>query len=280
MIKKLGLILFLLFSFLSSAKTILAQPVLNRYDLAYKTYQESLSDYRDTFGDYVLARSQYIRFGTLQAEKEARDKTIVFLEVRDQVVINYLNLLKIKLEESDGIDEARRIDLLAKIDDEIVWHSGHKDTISSALTLQELVQDSDAAADRFDSVSEVAYSTVTELSFGKIEVFFERFDKIFNGTRAKLDSIRQDSREDYQLSERQIQLVNRWIIETEARRSRAEELEIEVREDVEKKGFKGSGLRALKIYNETLGDFSIVVQHLREGGAFIQEIVRIIKTKD
>jgi hypothetical protein len=276
------LIIFIAFLllFFRNISIVRAQPVLGRFEVAYQKYQESVSTYRETYDEYVLARSQYIRFGTLQAEKEARDKTIAFLEARDQVVMDYLALPRIKLEEEIGIDETIKTDLLARIDDELVWYESHQDALSSALTLDELVSDSNEAQTRYKKTQEVAFSSVAEISFGKVVSFSDRFDEIFEFTKDKLNSIKSDTREEYQLSERQNELVDRWVLETETRKNRAEELSLDVRDKVTKKGFAGEINRSLSVYNEMLGGLSVVVNHLDEGGRFIQEILRIIKTKD
>lgn len=276
----LGYISFLVFLIgLVFAPTIYSQePEENEFRVAFSDYTLSIEEYREAHEEYVLARSQYLRFNTLQAKTNAREATLKMLQARDKVVIAYLAAFKAKLEETEGISDDKRGELNFRIDEEITWFSEHKELLPSAGTPEDLVDDSDEAKKRFLSREALFYEALSTISSGKVRDFRARLSDVFTAIGDKVNEIKEEDREGYSFSTRKLQLVDRWIFETENRISRSD-------------GKHDEALDLMSMISPLFGDnkgrYDKVLlklgesrQYLKEASSFLLEIVREIKTAE
>jgi len=75
------------------------------YERQYEEYQEKLKNYNSLHQDYILKRSQYLRFETLTSQEDAHNATVKMLQARDETVISYFLTLKIKLLDDENVPE-------------------------------------------------------------------------------------------------------------------------------------------------------------------------------
>lgn len=244
----------------------------------YREYTLSVERYKKAHENYVLARSQYLKFNTLQSKTNARNATLAMLEARDEVAISYLDALKAKLEETPGISVDALDALYFRIDEEVAWFSDHKARLSSAATPEDLVDDSDQARDRYKSITPLFYEILSTISSGKLESFRVRFAEVFNAIKDKVNEIREEEREGYSFSSNKLQIIDRWIFETENRVSRAEGKKIEAGQLMDEIGEKRKDNRS--IYERVLVKQGESLLYLKEASSFLKEMVREIKTAE
>lgn len=279
--KKLILLLSI-FVYLLLPGRIFAQD--QTYDQIFKEYRDSLESYDDAHGDYQLARSQYLKLGTLTAKNDAKEKTLKMLVARDEVVINYLNALKEKIKTADGITESKQSALTTEIGAELVWFQNHQADLVSAGSLEDLVADSLLAAERWEGTNgtmEISHRILAELSFGKVSDYQTRLDNSFGELLAKVEVIRAEEREEYKLNTRKIEIIDRWLFETEGRISRGS-----LKQESSLQNFGGfiqerSGVKldTLKVYNGIVSVLLVALQDFGEATLFMKEIVEEIKTE-
>lgn len=268
------LIIFFLLSLTVYNRSYGATP----FDNAYQEYSLEVEEYRKAHDEYVLARSQYLKFGTLTSTNNAKDAAIVMLQTRDDVVISYFKAVKEKAAETRGIPDATRDALNIRIDEETNWFSDHRGRLSSAGSLDDIVKDSDEASMRFESVEPLIYEALSDVASGKISRFRERLNETFSSVSTKVGEIREEERDKFAFSTRKLELIDRWIFETENRITRSEEKQAEAEAKIME--FSGEKKRNVPIYNEVLSTLAESQQYLNEASLFVKEIIREIKTAE
>jgi len=247
------------------------------YEIAYKDYQTQIEEYQSAHQDYILRRSQYLRFKTLQSQQDAQDATVKMMQERDDVIVSYLKTLKERLNETSGVSDIKKAGLNTRIDAEIGWFTDHKGRIPSAGSLDDLIKDNKKAKERFDKATPLFYEVLSVVSSGKITDFDERLKDVFGQLKSKVDEIKGEQRDEYKLTTLQLQNLDRWIFDADNRILRAEEKQVDADTAIET--FISQVNKTVLIYNTVVLRLSEAQQFLKESGSYMTEIVREIKTK-
>jgi DNA repair exonuclease SbcCD ATPase subunit len=280
--KKLPIFLFLMSSFVllnSYRSFVKAQSVeLSDFDKALQNYLQSVEVYKKEHADYVLAKSQYERFGTLSSQDAAFEETLQMLVARDQVIIDYLIALKERVLASIGLEENEITETVAKLDQDIGTFSDHKTKLPSAGSLDDLVADSKVAENEYSQIGPDIYEALSMPAYGLVTSYEERLENLHTGLKAKYEEISKEDREAYQLSSRKLQLIDKWLLESELRFVRSEEKRLEAKQLInELSTFK-------RVNSANYGNIITKVtesrQHLKEAVGFMNEILREIKTTE
>lgn len=248
------------------------------FNQAYAEYFGFIEQYNKAHDVYVLKRAQTLKFDSLKSKQEAFDATLVMLQMRDEVVISYLKVLRIRLNDGIGIPNAKKDGLFLRIDDEIEWFTYHRDNLTTTGSLDDLVSDSQIAAGRWPRIDPLAYEVMAVLSQGKITKFSERLNKIFDGTKNKLDTIRNDEREGYSFSSTKFQILDRWVFEADGKIVRSNDKQKEAEElisqivDIKKS--------AAPNYNLILSKLNESRLYMSETSGFIKEIIKQVKVEE
>ncbi|OGM12588.1 hypothetical protein A2V80_00035 [Candidatus Woesebacteria bacterium RBG_16_39_8b] len=248
------------------------------YDRLYQEYSLKVEEYRRSRDEYILARSQYLKFKTLTSQNTAKEKTIIFLQARDEVVVSYIKTVIEKLKETQGIPDATRDAVITRLNDEATWFSDHKGRVSAAGSLEDLVSDSDEAKKRYELIDPLLYEALSVLSSGRVNRYRERLDDTFASVKSKVTEIREEDREEYKFETRKLEIIDRWIFDTEGRIIRSQEKLVEA--DGLIAGFTSAKIRGASNYNEVLEVLGESQQYLKEASLFVKEIIREIKTED
>ena len=248
------------------------------FDRAYAEYTGFVEEYNKAHADYVLKRAQFLRFQSLKSRQDAFDATLSMLEKRDDVVISYLKVLRVKIREGIGIADATRDNIFFRIDQEILWYGEHRDNLSTSGSLEDLVADSKVAADRWLLIDPLVYEVMAVLAQGKITDFSGRLDGLFNAVKNKLEEIRNDEREGYSFSSGKFQVMDRWIFEADGKITRSKEKQNEA--DVLIAGMQEKLKQLLSGYNSIINKLTESQLYMNGANTFLKEIVRQIKTEE
>ncbi len=270
-----------IFAFLFT-KTSLAQKIETTdesLDEIYKEYRSKIEEYGRAHQEYLLKRSEYLRFKTLSAKESAINQTRDMLKARDEVVIYYIKYLRQNLKETESIDKATKERLLLLLEQEIEWFSQHRDFLNSVFSLEDLVRDSDKAKERFNSGEVLFYEVIVNIPNAKVSVFLDKTEETFNDVKQKTNEIREDTREGYSFSSKKFQILDKWLSESENLILRAEEAKFQVSSKVQ----SFSSLKDKKIrntYDEITSDLRKIQFYLKDAASFLNEVIREIKTAE
>ena len=248
------------------------------FDKTYQEYNLVLDEYKKLHTEYVLKRAQYLRFKTLKSKEESFDATLTMLQARDDVVVSYLLALKSRLSEATGVADGKRNALNIRINQKSGWFSEHREVLISAGTLGDLVKDSSEAKEEYVQVITLSYEVLATMSEGKIVDFNERLSTLFEAVEKKLGEIESEEREEYVLSTRKLQVIDRWMFDSENRFVRGEEKQVEAENTLSLfAGQKGSALEKFNRITSTLGEARLFY---KEVSTFLKEVIVEIKVAD
>jgi len=276
---------FALFLFLNSG-TVFAQEEMDTegseiptVTSVYADYTKIIDEYTKAHDDFIVKRAQYLRFKTLKSQEDAQASTLSMLQKRDDVVVSYLKVLQSRIEEAVGVTDSRRDALNFRINEEIQWFTEHKEILTSAASLSDLVRDSAKAKLRFYSVISLAYEVLANTSYGHIVDFQERVKDLQRNLKVKVEDIKSEERDEYKLSNNKLQVIDRWIFESDNRIVRGEErqngAEINI---IDLSGY--TGISVLGSYNQTLTKLGESQLYYKEASSFMREVIREIKVQD
>ncbi len=242
------------------------------YERVYQDYTYNFDIYRKANSEYESFRLQFLQYKTLTSQENAKEATVKMLLARDEVVKTYLTALRTKLSGTDGIMDDKRNSLYSQIDAEVLWFADHKDKIPSAGTLDDLVKDSDEAAQYYLEKEFLTYDTLVTISTGKIAFLREKQENTLSEIKAKVAEIRTNGDKD-------TTTLERWTLDTEARITRSREKELEALELL--RDLKGKqGKVNTSIYDQIIFKLSESLQYLKEANGYLKEIVNGIKFED
>lgn len=242
------------------------------YEELYTNYINTLDIYQKAHSEYQIAKNGYIKNPTIAAQAQAIEKTKTMLELRDETLITYLRALKQKLADTQGVATNDLNNFSAQIDLELAWLSTHKNSISSAGSLSDLVDDSDEAADRYSETTEVViYNTLNSVSLGKVVSFRNRERDVVGEIKDFLLIVKGNGDKD-------VSLIERWLIEIDDRFIRSNDKEVESSNLAA--AITSKSRDKLKEFNTAQTKAEEARQYLKEASFFLGEIVNNIKTAD
>ena len=248
------------------------------FDKAYEDYVAEIKDYQKAREEYLLRRSQFLRFQSLKSRQDAQEATVSFLEKRDNVVTSYLAVLQARIFEAIGVSDVRKEALNLRLSEEIGWFKDHRDTIPSAGTLDDLVKDSDEAKKRWESIGPLIYEALSTVSYGRIIDFANRTELLLGDAKSKLEEIKSDEREEYKFSNEKFEVLDRWIFETESRIVRSKEKMLDVENLISLMIKQKKDL--VRAHNEIIQVLGESQLFLKEANSFMKEIIREVKTAE
>lgn len=284
MFRKLVFFSFILLitSFFTASKVFSQEPPQEvtkvTFNQAYDEYMGFFEEYNNAHAEYVLKRSQYLKFQTLKSSQDAYAATLTMLEKRDDVAVSYLKVLMARLEEGIGILESKKDNLFYRINEEIDWYTNHKNNLSTTGSLDDLVSDSNLAANRWLRVDPLAYEIMSVLAQGKITNYDKRMDEILIEMKDKIELIRADEREGYTFSSDKFQIIDRWIFEADGKITRSKEKQIEADNMI--KTLFGSKKSSVITYNSIISKLTESQLFIKEANQFIKEIVKQVKIEE
>jgi hypothetical protein len=250
-------------------------PGETEFDKAYTQYSQKLEDYNKKHDAYVLARSNYLKFETLQSKTDAQGATLDLLQARDDVLLLYLNSLKVKLDEVVTPESSRASDLQLKIDEEVNWLNDHKSRLSSAGTLEDLVSDSDEEKARYQQVTQsLFYEILSNISYEKESSFQNREGDLLSFLKDRFNQIKGEQK----FGTTKLQTIDRWIFESEGRFQRSDEKQLEADKIITTAVEKKSNFAST--YEGVVSTLGQAQQYLKEASSFMKEVIREIKTAE
>jgi hypothetical protein len=272
MFRKFFLLTSLLVVF--GARSVSAQEF--NYARAYGDYVGKLGEYKTAHSEYLLAKSQYLQAKTLASQTKAEEATSRMLMARDESVSYYLIALKQRLVEAIGISQSDKDGLNLRIDSEKTWFDNHKNTVSGAGTLDDLVEDSNEASEHFTkNTVPLSYEVLSIISLGKGHAMRVDVSNVLSLIKTKVTEVRANNDKD-------LTIIDRWVQETENKITRSLDKEIEGQtlifslQNLDKNAY-GRKNDPVGLYNEILADSQDGYQLLKEAVSFMNEVVRAIK---
>lgn len=272
MIKRLPLVFISILLLFFSLVFVYAQETPEfDFNRAYEDYLHAYGQYREAHNQYVTAREQYLTYKTLTAKTLALEQTLDMLQKRDEAIRTYLTALRMKMAGTTGISDYKQNTLYLKLDAEVSWYAEHREELTSAATLEDLVATSEEAESRYDKTLVLIYQALGVILEGKENNIKNQIDEQVELIKDKISQVRDKGDKD-------ITTAERWLLEAENKLTRSQEKLNEAMTILD--SLKPSERDKAGDYNEAQQLFQESHLYLKEANSYLKELIREIKTAD
>lgn len=238
---------------------------------AYGNYLSVYNQYRVAHEEYVTASRAYLNYQTLTSKNEAFTKTLKMLELRDEVVKTYLTAIRLKLAETTKIANYEQNVFYLKLDSEINWYSKHRDSLASAGSLEDLLDTSAEAQQKYRETEILIYPTLGAVLGGKETTLRDKISQNLEAIKTKLTEIKQKG-------DKNTTTAERWLLEAENRLTRSSQKQTLAQKTLNQmKSYDSDKERAYGQAQSTLGESH---QYLKEANSNLRELIAEIKNAD
>jgi hypothetical protein len=137
-------------------------------------YTQQLESYRTDERNFTLAKEQYTQLQTLTSLEDAVKSTKAVMESRLIVIRTYVQMLRLTLTQTTGIDLSAKTTQLTKIDGlvtDIKNHQTELDAASDRSQLQKVATDFAALQPKIQSV---AFQSLSFIAYGKVRAVYDK----------------------------------------------------------------------------------------------------------
>ncbi|MBP7774171.1 hypothetical protein KA078_00100 [Candidatus Woesebacteria bacterium] len=175
-------------------------PVGVREKELLQLYQAQVEKYRETERKYKISKAAYFKLNTLQSLEELVVDARTAMELRAQVLITYLELLHEILEQTQGVELARKIDTLQNLEKQVVALREHIVKVQATTDRPGIA----LRADEFEPlgwrIQKVSISTQGFVVIGRLQSVYDRAQSTYGDIRtyhaeATVSALRQSERE-------------------------------------------------------------------------------------
>ncbi len=175
-------------------------PVGVREKELLQLYQAQVEKYRETERKYKISKAAYFKLNTLQSLEELVVDARTAMELRAQVLITYLELLHEILEQTQGVELARKIDTLQNLENQVVALREHIVKVQATTDRPGIA----LRADEFEPlgwrIQKVSISTQGFVVIGRLQSVYDRAQSTYGDIRtyhaeATVSALRQSERE-------------------------------------------------------------------------------------
>lgn len=241
------------------------------FNRAYNDYLYIYSQYRLAHGEYVAAKQAYLNYKTLTSKTEAQDKTLKMLQLRDEAIKTYLTALRLKLAQTTGISNYEQNILYLKLDSEVSWYLKHRDALTSAGSLEDLVESSNEAQSKYQQTEVLIYQALGTILAGKETAIRQHISQQIENLKEKIGEIRQRG-------DKQTAVAERWLLEAENRLTRSQEKQFAAQQILAK--LRSHDRDKNQSYNQAQFTLEESHQYLKEANFNLKELIREVKSAD
>jgi len=192
--KKILPIVFLLI-FLTLVQKVNSQDI-------FQEYLSTASKYKSDYEAFVLAKSRFMTYKSLDSEQEAIEKTKAMLFSKIELVKNYLNLIRSKFAAETGVQDYKENLTYLQLDNQIADVLNLKDKIIACQTLSELNEVDLQFEKKYLASQKLAFKTLGLINLRKFTKFNDIFSEQISLLGGKIGEIKTENAYDVFLWEK------------------------------------------------------------------------------
>lgn len=193
---------------------LVVRPARADYNGALSVYNSTFEKYRVSYSDYVSAKNSYLTYKTLNSQNLAIEKTKIFLEIRDDLLISYYSLLKEKLLIAPGIADYDKNLKNNVIDERVLFFTNHQSTIDAVSSLPDLVENSKQIDNFQKDLRDETYQILGLILIGKVKDQSDKLSLSIGTISTYINEIKSTGKD--------VAKLERWLLETNYKRDLAE----------------------------------------------------------
>lgn len=239
---------------------------------AREDYVFSEDIYRKDLFDFNLKKAAYQKNQTLSLKEELRVSLFNFVESRNNLVRNYLTMLRIKTLESTGIGNSQKEAIYTRLDPEVISFGDRKNSHTNNTNLEDIVSKSKEEDLRYETDTlPIIYYSLSHISLGEVKTIKNEHIKIYNNLKSEADGLVKLGRAD-------AGLFDRWFKDIDQELNNIGEIEKETLTEIEKI-FGEDEYRRSGSYENAIETLEPVKINLLRLNGFIKELENVIQSK-
>lgn len=239
---------------------------------AREDYVFTKDNYKKDLFDYNLKKDSYNKNPTLSLKEELRLSLYKFVGTRNNLIKNYLTMLRIKTLESTSIENSQKESIYTKIDPEVVWFGDRKNSYTNNTNLEDLLNKSKEEDLRYERDSlPIIYFTLAHISLGEVRTIKDSHIKIYNNLKNEADTLVKLGRAD-------AGLFDRWFKDIELELNNISEIEKNTLTQIDKI-FSGEDYLRDGAYKNAIEELEPSKASLLKLNGFIKELENVLESK-
>jgi hypothetical protein len=150
-------------------------------------YRTELSIYRTDERAYQIAKEQYAKLGTLVSLETAVRSTQKVMNSRILVLRTYLQMIRIALSGTPGIDITEKATTLKEVDAMMVRTQQHQEVLKAAVDRTNLTKAVDDFALFQSEYTSVVYKSLTYIAYGRVQTAYDKTNTVIGEVKANLE---------------------------------------------------------------------------------------------
>lgn len=150
-------------------------------------YRTELSIYRTDERAYQIAKEQYAKLGTLVSLETAVRSTQKVMNSRIVVLQTYLQMIKIALAETPGIDITEKATTLQEIDTMMLRTQQHQEVLKAAVDRANLTKAVDDFSLFQGDYTSTIYKSLSYIAYGRVQTAYDKMTTVIDEVKANLE---------------------------------------------------------------------------------------------
>lgn len=269
MVKRQLIIFIATLFFVLNTKTAIAQTLT--FDKAYQDYLYTRTVYEQSFKDFEASKNAYLGNPTLSLKDEAKQKTLVMLRNRDQLMATYLTSIRTKISEFTSLDSDIKQSILGKIDTEISWYINHKSNYKDDDQSETLFSKSDEAKTQYENnTTELIREALFDITLGEQQTLRLSQEEVYKNLKDIIN---------VRVGEGILTLTpfNNWFNDIDRTIQTLKDNESKAKLEIQKMYTSSNPSKA---YESALGIFTTSIGQLAQFNQFLTEVLAYIKNQE
>ncbi|MBD3279197.1 MAG: hypothetical protein GF390_00615 [Candidatus Pacebacteria bacterium] len=140
----------------------------------HQLYRDQVENYRQKHKAYVIAKDQFKAHETLASIEAAVNATREVMLARQQVLISYLELLQLELQQTHGIELTHKQAAETSISALIVELKLYQDLVKQSNNRQQLQERTSEFSDLAEQLKATGYYTLSLLKLGQLQNVYDQ----------------------------------------------------------------------------------------------------------
>ncbi len=239
---------------------------------AREDYVFTEDTYKKDLFDFNLKKGAYAKNSTLSLKEEFRLSAHKFAGTRNRLLVSYLNLVRAKVKESNGLTTSEKDSVFQKIDSEVNWYLNRKNEYQTSETLENIISKTKEEDLRYTNETLPAiYFSLSYHNLGSIIDIKSKHQNIYLKLKNEASNLIQLGRADSSL-------FDRWFKDIDREITVLSTIEVNTKTQIEK--IYGADIyQRGSSYKRSLEEISLSKQSLFKLNKYILELENTVSSK-
>ncbi len=227
-------------------------------------YTQKLSEYNSAYSDYTVAKSTHATYQTLASLTQALDKSKIYLQKRDELIILHFQMLDAKIDETEFVSLVGKDSLKKLADDEITFFQNHLTVIPAIATLKDVTDAAKQAEAEIPLSNVKSKQILGKILIAKVESLKTDYEKLSSQVENQILSLKSNHDK-----------LNRWLVEVKNKDTLCENNLLDTNQKLN--SLQKQNIDVEKNFNEARIAIIQSNLYLKEGTNYMKEILNEIK---